>query len=194
MKMDIREYLDNLHFEFPEKDGEARLKELILYISMKCESFEFYGKTKLNKILYLSDFKSYENFGQPITGVAYQRLPAGPAPKKMLPILESMKKSGEITVRPKSMYDYTQERIISLRSPDLSVLSARDIAVVDEAIERVKGDTAEEVSRRTHGVAWEVARNQELIPYEAALLADEGITADDIIRSRQLKRELAWDD
>ncbi|MBI1725015.1 MAG: SocA family protein [Candidatus Tectomicrobia bacterium] len=192
--MDIQKYLDSLHFEFPEKDGEARLKELVLYISMKCESFEFYGKTKLNKILYLSDFKSYENFGQPITGVAYQRLPAGPAPKKMLPILESMKKSREITIRPKSMYDYTQERIIALRSPDLSVLSARDIALIDEAIEKVKNDTAAEVSKRTHGIAWEVADNQELIPYEAALLADEGITADDIIRSRQLKRELAWDD
>ena len=192
--MDIQKYLDSLHFEFPEKDGEARLRELVLYISMKCESFEFYGKTKLNKILYLSDFKSYENFGQPITGVAYQRLPAGPAPKKMLPILESMKKSREITIRPKSMYDYTQERIIALRSPDLSVLSARDIALVDEAIEKVKNDTAAEVSKRTHGIAWEVADNQELIPYEAALLADEGITADDIIRSRQLKRELAWDD
>jgi hypothetical protein len=192
--MDVQKYLSSLRFEFPQKNGEAILRELILYISMKCESFEFYGKTKLNKILYLSDFKSYENFGEPITGVAYQRLPAGPAPKRMLPILESMRKSGEITIRPRSMYDYTQERIIALRSPDLSVLSARDIAIVDEAIERVKGDTAAEASERTHGIAWEVASNQQLIPYESALLSDEGVTPDDIIRTRQLKRELAWDD
>ena len=53
---------------------EEKLSELILYISQKCATDPKFGAVKLNKILYLSDFLAFGNWGEPITGVEYQHL------------------------------------------------------------------------------------------------------------------------
>src|SRR6266498_2034018 len=77
-----------LTFDFPEMDCEERLREMILYICAKCADDPAFGATKLNKILWFSDFLAYFQRGVPITGVAYQRLSRGPAPKRLVPVRE----------------------------------------------------------------------------------------------------------
>jgi hypothetical protein len=72
-------------FSFPPDivDGEARLRELILYIAARCERDPRFGATKLNKILLFADFLAYFRRRRPITGVEYMRLPNGPAPRRL---------------------------------------------------------------------------------------------------------------
>src|SRR5437660_6974881 len=55
-------------------ENEVRYKELVLYICQKCATDQKFGATKLNKILYFSDFLAYAELGEPITGFEYQRL------------------------------------------------------------------------------------------------------------------------
>ena len=77
-------------FKFDDLDGEKRLAELMLHIAHRCEDDPGFGATKLNKILWWSDFLSYARNGEPITGVEYQRLGNGPAPKRLVPIRKKM--------------------------------------------------------------------------------------------------------
>ena len=54
----------------------------------------FFGRTKLNKILWKSDFEAFSDRGRPVTGRDYQRLEHGPAPKEMLPLYREMMSKG----------------------------------------------------------------------------------------------------
>src|SRR5688572_20552652 len=61
--------------------------ELILYFSRRgLEEGLVIGSTKLNKLLFFSDFRAYAKLGQAITGARYQKLGWGPAPRALLPV------------------------------------------------------------------------------------------------------------
>jgi hypothetical protein len=47
-------------------EDEQKMKELILYISQKCADDTKFGATKLNKILYFSDFLAYASMAHPL--------------------------------------------------------------------------------------------------------------------------------
>jgi hypothetical protein len=83
--------------QWPE--DERKMKELILYISQKCADDAKFGATKLNKILYFSDFLAYAYHGSPITGFEYQKLPNGPAPRRLVPVREQLMESGELGIQ-----------------------------------------------------------------------------------------------
>jgi hypothetical protein len=53
--------LDSHTFRVPLERALQRLRELIVYISEKSEHDQYYGATKLNKILYHSDFHSRDH-------------------------------------------------------------------------------------------------------------------------------------
>jgi hypothetical protein len=179
-------------FSFPEIDGEARLRELILYIAGRCERDPRFGATKLNKILMFSDFMAYFRRRRPITGVEYMRLPQGPAPRRLKPIAADMEWNHEIKTRTIQDGKYEQKRVVPLREPNLSLFAAEDIAIVDEMIQRFWGRTATAVSELSHGIAWKVAGDRELIPYEAVFLSDEDLTEYDIQRTHELARRFGW--
>jgi len=180
-------------FSFPQLDGERKLKELILYVAEKCDGDTRFGATKLNKILAFSDFVAYYRTGTPITGVEYMRLPQGPVPRRLLPVLKEMEARGDVIVRSIPDGKYTQKRVVPLRSPDLALFQAAEIAVVDEVIRAFWDATATAVSDFSHGTAWKIAgEDRELIPYESALLSDAPITAYERTRSEELAREFGW--
>jgi hypothetical protein len=85
-------------------------------------------------------------------------------------------------------------RIIPLREPDFSLFKARDIALVDEIIERLSGRTAKEVSDVSHGRAWRIAEDEGIIPYEAVLLSEKGVTDSDVAEAKRLIRKHGWQD
>jgi len=182
-----------LTIDFSDLPSE-RLKELILYIARKCADDPRFGATKLNKILFYSDFLSYALHGEPITGVAYIKLPKGPAPKPLVPVREEMKEKGDIIIEQRERYGLPQQRIIALRAPDLSKFSAENISLVDDVIQILWGRSAKAVSDLTHGYrGWKIAADKEEIPYEAVFLSNEGPTDYDISRARELIRQHGWD-
>lgn len=180
-------------YQFAHLRGEERLRELILYIAQKCGDDPGFGATKLNKILWNADMCSYAQYGEPVTGLEYMKLPNGPAPRRLLPVKTLMLEKGEIVEQPRAVGRRTQNRIIPMREPNLTMFSGRDIAMVDNAVEFLWGKTAVEVSAMSHGVAWRVAELQAGIPYEAAFLSDEGVTDYDRTRAAELIAQHGWD-
>ncbi len=51
-----------------------KFRELILFIARETKDDRSCGATKLNKILFYSDFRAYEQLGRSITGECYQNL------------------------------------------------------------------------------------------------------------------------
>src|SRR5438132_6872604 len=100
---------------------EEKLGELILYISQKCATDSKFGAVKLNKILYLSDFLAFGNWNEPITGVEYQHLRKGPAPRRLVPVRDTLRSQGDIAVQEIPLKSGNiQKRTVNLREPDLA--------------------------------------------------------------------------
>lgn len=169
-----------------------RLAEAILYVCGACEADQAFGMIRLNKILFEADFLSYRLRGVPITGVKYQRLPMGPAPKAMLPRLRELQDRQELVVRSADFIGRRQQRPIGLRRPDLSVFTAEDIALLDQVIRESWGKTGAEVSEESHRIEWKTRADGDDIPYEAAWLSNEQPTALEVLKTEQLAQQHGW--
>ena len=160
-----------------EKQGDKKLAELILYISEKSESDPRFGAVKLNKILFFSDAIAYGKMGAAITGQEYQRLPWGPAPRRLLPVRDQLRADEELAIRKTDRFGQEQDRTIALRPADLDAFSGAEIAIVDEVIQALWDRNAAEVSDLSHRVrGWQLASEGETIPYESIFLSDRPLT------------------
>jgi len=146
--------------------SDHKLRELILYIAAKSESDPNFGATKLNKILFYSDFLAYRALGQSITGQRYQKLEFGPAPRAILPVLRQMEEERACAQAERSHHGLRQRRVVALREADLAAFSAQEIDVVRDVITELWNMTGAEVSDLSHQfVGWQVAAPGEEIPY-----------------------------
>lgn len=152
--------------------GQKRLREAVLYVSQKCETAPYFGKVKLNKIIWRADFESFAQRGQPVTGRQYQRLKQGPAPVEMLPILNELQAEGLITYKVRRLGDHEEQRPVALQSPILTLFSKQDLDYLDQAISVYWDKTGTEVSDISHGVAWRSRDDGDPMPYELAYLSD----------------------
>ena len=191
--MNIQQLHSRLTFSFADMNSDNRLRELILYIAEKCESDRRFGATKLNKILAFADFYSFFRHGRPVTGAEYMRLPNGPAPRRMKWLLTQMENDGEIVIQQIEDGKFVQQRVIPRRSANRDLFTGREIEIVDEMIRAFWGATAKRLSAFSHGIAWRVADDKGLIPYEAVFLSDDPIDEYDIVRTRELNRRFKWE-
>jgi hypothetical protein len=154
---------------------EDKLAELMLYVSAKCEGHPKFGSTKLNKVLFYSDFQAYFSLGRAITGAEYRRRPFGPAATKFLPVQRKLEGSRAAVVQGKVLPNgRAQQRLIPLRQANLDLFAAKEIAIVDSVIEKLRDMTAEKVSEVSHSFpGWALAAQNEVIPYFTALLLTE---------------------
>ena len=170
-------------------ENEVKYRELVLYICQKCATDKKFGATKLNKILYFSDFLAYAELGEPITGFEYQRLKNGPAPRRLVPMNNQMTKKGELGIQIVPLRGgHTQHRAVNLRIPNLSVFAAEQIALVDRVIEELWDLDADEVSLLSHRMmGWRLAAPGDTIPYETVFISSEPPTEIDVQRARELR-------
>lgn len=165
----------------------------MIYISAQCAYDRTYGVTKLNKILWWSDIRSFGLLGRPITGSAYKRLPQGPVPDGLDELRSEMETMGEIAMSPQESYGRTRYRLVPLRKYDLGAFTGDEIAIVDEVIRENVGRTAAGVSRRSHGRMWEALPHLAKMPYESVFISDAKPTRYDIARTKELNRQFGWE-
>jgi hypothetical protein len=169
---------------------DKRLGELILYIASRCERAQYFGKTKLNKILFYADFLYYKKTGDSITGQEYMRLDQGPAPRRLVPVVETLR--GErFAFRKEHLFGRVQERPLAIDEPDLTLFSGDQIAMVNEVIEAFWDQTGKAVSDLSHNLpCWQLAANGESIPYPTIFLSDRPLSEAEIEHGRRLTVEL----
>ena len=162
-----------LTFKVDLPGGQDRLRQMILYVSIKSQDTPRFGRIKLNKILWKSDFDAYAARGVPVTGCAYQRLRLGPAPRAMLPLLMEMLQVGLLREEIVDFGDGIEERRpVALEQPNMSYFSDDDLTYVGEAMRYYWPLTGMETSDDSHGLAWQTRSDREPMPYQSALLSD----------------------
>jgi hypothetical protein len=173
---------------------DRKFKDLILYVAERCADDGSFGATKLNKILYYSDFLAYGNFGRPITGQPYFRLPQGPAPKYLKKIQAEMVEDAEVELVQTPRYVFQQIRTIPCRKADLAAFTADEIALVDEVIDALGPLNASQASELSHrmSLGWQIVEDREEIPYSTIFLSDEVPDEEHEARIIDLARQHGW--
>jgi Protein of unknown function (DUF4065) len=151
---------------------ETKLAELVLYIAQRLAGDRKGGATKINKILFTAEFAHMREHGEPITGVEYQKLERGPAPRRLMPIRERLIADGDAEFVRDRYLGYPLDRLVPRRDPDLALFTEAEIKHVDEAIDALWSMNAAEASELSHReVGWRMVAMGETIPYESAFLA-----------------------
>jgi len=116
-------------------------------------------KTKLAKLVYLSDFLHYYRFLDPISGLEYRRLPQGPVAIQFFDILKEDK---NILVENKG-----RAQLISLKKAlNKSTLTKKAKGIVEIVCQKWKNFKTQEIVNFTHNqIPWKVSDEGEKIPY-----------------------------
>lgn len=142
------------------KQSFKRFHNLVLQcIKYGADSDGKITKTKLAKLVYLSDFASYYKFLQPISGFEYRRLEQGPVAIQFFDIIDS-----DESIRVESS---GRAMMISLNEfPSSSELSPEEEETVKAICEKWKGATTQEIVDFTHNqIPWKVCKDGAVIPY-----------------------------
>lgn len=159
-KMDVR-------ISIPQKNME-KFREVLLYILEKVGAKPNIGETAIYKLLYFIDFDFYEKYEKQLIGATYIKNHYGPTPNEFKAIIENMEKVGEIELVKSKYFQYDQKKYLPHRAPDLSKLSAQEIAHVDDVLSRLSDKSAKELSDYSHtDVPWLVHEPGETISYES---------------------------
>jgi hypothetical protein len=157
----------------PIEFNREKFRQLVLYIAAASEDDPRFGATKLNKVLYFSDFEAFGLFGTPITGATYQKLDHGPAPREILPVLREMEAEGSIRREEHRYFHLLQKRVVPEERPDTTVFGAHEIELVDAVLIELRDLDASQVSALSHlDVGWRLAKPGEAIPYATAYISD----------------------
>ena len=146
--------------------SKDRLKNILLYFIEKSNGVFF---TKMNKLLFYTDFMAYRVTGKGMTGLAYKAIAHGPVPVRWDRIY--------------SFYDEIEQEIVqfpdgragtklvsSLR-PDMAEFSDDELKILDYVSQRFKNETPTQISETSHEEeAWKKYKDSDkLISFEMAL-------------------------
>jgi hypothetical protein len=173
-----------------------RFEALVLYVAHLRQDDVHFGRTKLAKTLFYTDFGVYLDTGEPLTGATYIREEFGPFPVELTEVEEALEGAGFVKLI-REPEDFTEKRILPIKPlPDamkdrfegwhliFAQKQAEDVAATGSA-RRVS-----DVSHEHPG--WLLAKPQEVIPYEASVLPQEPPTAAQAERAKELAREHGW--
>jgi hypothetical protein len=141
-----------------------KFKQLVHYVIWKAGKRDWFGSTKLNKVLWFSDTQAFALTGKPITGATYIRQKYGPVPKAIMPVRSELQREGAIRV----FREGKVERTTATRAPDMRSFASSEMAIIDWWIEHISSyHTAATISDKSHDYTWQIAEMGEEIPMVA---------------------------
>jgi len=151
-----------------------KFKEVLLYILNKVGSKPNIGETVIYKLLYFMDFNFYEKYEEQFIGATYIKNTYGPTPTEFHKIVVRMIKEGDLEKVTSQYFKYPQTKYLSRRAPDLSVLKAHEMQVVDEVLRRLSDMTARQISEYSHkDIPWLSTEDGKAISYESVFYRTE---------------------
>ena len=154
------------------KFDRNKFRTLVLYVVWRAGNREGFGATKLNKVLWFADARSYAMYRKPITGATYIREKHGPVPKEMASIRSELERDGLIEVTREPYYKGELTRLRTHEVPDMSAFTPDEMTLIDWWVKHVDEDhTAASISELSHDRMWELAAQGEEIPLYAVFAA-----------------------
>ncbi len=156
-----------LRINVPQRNW-TKFREVFLYILDKVGAKLKIGETVIYKLLYFIDFDFYEKYEEQLIGAAYIKNKFGPTPVEFAKIVDRMLVDHEVMKLKTEYHGYMQTRYLPLRKPDLPILRAHEIKLIDEVLSRLSDMTAAKISEYSHGdVPWLTTEDGQIIEYES---------------------------
>lgn len=145
----------SLRIHVPAKNIR-KFREVLLYILSKVSAKPNIGETVICKLLYFIDFNYYEKYEEQLVGATYIKNHYGPTPIEFQEIVTSV------------YFQREQKKYLPCRQPDLAVLNAQEVKLIDEVLAKFSDMNAKTISEYSHGdVPWIVTPNNRAIDYES---------------------------
>lgn len=155
-----------------------RFENLVLYLTERSQEDVGFGKIKLNKLLFRSDFEAYRLLGSSITGEEYKHQELGPVAAHLPSLFKRLGPEGEgaLVIEDVPAGPYTRNVPVPTgrRFADPSVFGQAEIDVIERTLDELKEFGGVGVSKWSHvtSVGWRVHKEMnELIPYSSAPLS-----------------------
>ena len=161
-------------------DG-GKFRQLALYLAGRSGDDPAFGKTKLAKLLFFSDFLAYGELGVSISGATYVKDRYGPSPDCLDEEIERIVAAGAGMIVRRRYHGHEQQRLTPSGGLDASALPEAERAIADRVLEELREDDAGSASRRSHlEPAWKYVDLYEPIPYGFVFVSPEPLSAETI--------------
>lgn len=128
-----------------------KLKNVLLFYIAKFNGVFF---TKMNKLLFYTDFYNYKHTGRGVTGLSYKSIQYGFVPLRWDRIYSFFNDIQQEIVRFESGVEGT--KLLSDIMPDMSLFTEKEIESLEKVYERFKSESAASISDISHQeVAWQ---------------------------------------
>lgn len=149
----MSDFFENTFSKYPiniesgfKKLDIAKLYNLILFF---CKDGVL--KTKLNKLLFYTDFKHYKDNSSSITGIRYQKFSYGPVPERYTYYFAYLSNDEKaISIEERQIHNYTGEVFTSIKDPDLLMFSENEIVTMEFIKRHFKDYTVTQISDASH--------------------------------------------
>jgi transcriptional regulator with XRE-family HTH domain len=169
-KIDFENYL--LGSRIPNSNTGYRLPNLekftqmVLFFTEKMQPW----KTKLNKLLFYSDFSMYCKTGLSISGLQYRAIPMGPIPNNFQSIFEYLVNNNNVDIHYTTFPDgNTGEQFMPLSRGliNLDIFTEHELSVLEEIAARFKSTSTSDIINISHKEkAWiENEKERKIIDY-----------------------------
>lgn len=160
------------------KFNEDKFRALVLYITWQTRDDPRFGRTKLAKTLFYSDFDAYADDGRPLTGARYEHYPFGPFPPALSDVQGELVGAGVAELRG-GAFEGDEKKLVPLQEPDPSSLELWERQFLDAKIAGLAEHETWRVSERSHEhPGWLATVDEEEIPYETALISREPLSTE----------------
>ena len=169
----LKPHKQEIRINIPQKNLK-KFKEVFLYLLAKIGNKPNIGESVLNKLFYFIDFDYYEKYEEQLIGATYIKNHYGPTPCEFKKIVEGMKKDKEIEEIKSKYFKFDQKKYLPLRKPNLDILSAREVGLIDDVLNRLSDKSASEIRDYSHeDIPFKVHKDGEKIDYETVFYRDE---------------------
>lgn len=143
-----------------------RLRNIMLYILNRCDEV---WCTKMNKLLFYTDFMSYRERGMAMTGLSYRALDFGPVPERWDRVYSEFP---EVRQELRQVGDFVGSVLIASEESDCSMFTDAELKVLDSICTHFSKMSSREISRISHDEdAWLNHHDKrEHIPFDDAYM------------------------
>jgi uncharacterized phage-associated protein/DNA-binding transcriptional regulator YiaG len=151
-----------------QKFNIERFTNMVVFFS---ESMKPY-KTKLNKLLFYTDFYHFKKTGFSISGAIYRAIQYGPVPNDYDTLYQEVIKKEKIECVVSEEGDFTSEQFLPIKNKtfDAALFTEQEIQTLNEISQKFKSFTAKKIKDISHEeTAWiENEKNKGLISFDYA--------------------------
>lgn len=148
---------------------QFNLQKTINSILFFAKNVPYLWQTKLNKLLFYSDFKHFKYYTLSLTGLKYLKYEYGPVPKNYDALLSIMETEGLINLMPAQFGDYPGILVQSLADYDPDLFTKEELLVLEEVKNKFSEYTSRDISNISHKEkGWMETPQFEIISYSHA--------------------------